>query len=493
MSVLYNITRSEESSGASIIFTDGEVNTIDSKHPQWAQILGVLTVDPIDEAALRALVNPSLTVGSALTRLSERVIFDNDVIYFDGDAIDDSISKVLVKILKEGGTTDAYGNLVAFLEKLYTNPSEKSRAALYDFLVRYDITILPDGDFIVYKGVTSEGLSFHSGYGIVDGKVFKNSQLMNKVGSTVEIPRSMVDADNARGCSTGLHAGSYEYASTFGRGKLLTVKVNPRDVVSVPDHCEFQKIRAARYVVLAQTDQKLPTITRSFTSNTKWADDRIKEVTSEEISVFVETVKQGISDEGSINLNFDYVTLHNDSKFVENFEVTEIVSQWGDALITGVNTEGKYRSYKFSRMSDVVFLENIDTTVAPEPYDPTDFVEVQSPVETKLANSKASHPSSALAAEEKINFEVIKLAIDSGSALAFTYVDTQGLSSKVEGFSPESVGVKNGGVLVTGTNSAAEYRSFKASRISELSVEQAPVVIDKWAAATFAALQEDNS
>jgi hypothetical protein len=52
------------------------------------------------------------------------------------------------------------------------------------------------------------------------------------------------------GCHTGLHAGTWDYATTFSGDTLLLVKVNPRDVVSVPTDCNWQKIRTCRYTVV---------------------------------------------------------------------------------------------------------------------------------------------------------------------------------------------------------------------------------------------------
>ena len=474
MTVEYTISSSEAESGATIIFNDGTIVPVNSGNANYQKILVHLLSGVHDEELLKQLTTPALSVGKALTRLSERVVVDNGNIYFDGDRLDNSIARVIVKILGEGGTQDAYGSLVAFLEKLYQNPSEKSRNALYDFILRWDITILPDGDFLVYKGVTEDRLSIHSGYGIVDGVVFENSQLKNNIGSVVEIPRAMVDADNARGCSTGLHAGSYEYASSFGRGKLLTVKMNPRDVVSVPDCSIYQKIRACRYVVIGETDIKLPETTRRFTNDNNWADDRVNPILAQgsEAGNFANTVE----DENVTHISFNYTNAYGESKFVENLEITEVVRQWNDVLVTGINSDGDYRSYKFSRMDSVDFNND----------------ETETEVTTPVAEVKANHPSNTLSVDEKLNFELLKGAIDSGSKVSFDYVDSQNLNSTVTGFAPESVSVKNGGVLATGTVGSA-YRSYKASRITNLSVEQDSLpATDKWAAATFAALQESD-
>ena len=71
----------------------------------------------------------------------------------------------------------------------------------------------------------------------------------NPPGAVVEMPRTQVSDDRHNGCTTGLHVGTWDYASAFGP-KTLIVSVNPRDVVSVPKDCGYQKLRTCRYTVL---------------------------------------------------------------------------------------------------------------------------------------------------------------------------------------------------------------------------------------------------
>ena len=56
--------------------------------------------------------------------------------------------------------------------------------------------------------------------------------------------------DPSAGCAQGLHAGSYDYAKQYASGVLLLVKINPRDVVSVPTDSDWAKIRTSRYEVV---------------------------------------------------------------------------------------------------------------------------------------------------------------------------------------------------------------------------------------------------
>lgn len=249
---------------ATIIFSDNSIETVTSENANWNEIVNQLLTKTdfteAEEERLLGLIKPITEISGKLTQLSERVSIADTTILFDGDPIHGSLVNHILRIVKEGGDQRSYGALVKFLEKLYQNPSEKSRNSLYDFILHYDITIDTDGDFYVYKGVASDGTSIHSGPGIVDGQRM-NGHLPNKIGSVIEFPRSEVNADTRIGCATGLHAGTYSYAHRFSQGQLLTVKVNPRDVVSVPDDCGFQKIRVCRYKVTGIADVEMDSTT----------------------------------------------------------------------------------------------------------------------------------------------------------------------------------------------------------------------------------------
>ena len=101
--------------------------------------------------------------------------------------------------------------------------------------------ITPEGNFLAYKGVNEDFTDHYSG------------KFDICVGQTLEMQRNAVCDDSDIGCSYGFHAGSYEYAKGYasGGGNLMLVEIDPRDVVSVPLDCECQKLRTAKYQVVA--------------------------------------------------------------------------------------------------------------------------------------------------------------------------------------------------------------------------------------------------
>lgn len=134
-----------------------------------------------------------------------------------------------------------YMPLVKFAENLLENPSRHSVQQLFGFLTKNKQPITEDGHFIAYKRVGADFKDLYS-------KTFDNSP-----GKIVEMPRNQVADDPTVTCSHGLHAANWDYACNVycaGQGVLVSVKVNPRDCVSVPTDHNESKLRVSRYEVL---------------------------------------------------------------------------------------------------------------------------------------------------------------------------------------------------------------------------------------------------
>lgn len=228
---------------------------VDDSHPNFDQIasecanaLDGLYVDP---QTFEDLFDVSVKVAQRFEKLSERVSVAHGRVYFDGDEIDSSLTQQIIRFLDSD--EDDWRPLVNFFEKVQSNPIDHSKEQLFDWLKLHDtITITPEGDLIGYKGVHSDGnggyVSGFSGTAIVDG-VRHTGKIPNAVGSTVEMPRSEVAHDPATACSYGLHVGTYDYARSYAQAAMLAVRINPRDVVSVPTDAGGAKVRVCRYKV----------------------------------------------------------------------------------------------------------------------------------------------------------------------------------------------------------------------------------------------------
>lgn len=251
----YNLVRREDSANITVVI-DGDMHVADDNHPQFEEIVSVVESIRQDEGVyteqdLVDLFDASRKAAARFENLSERVTVANSRIYVDGDEVDDVYADQIIRFMDEG--VDDWKPLVNFLEKVYTNVEAHTRENLSRWLRSVgSFTIADNGNIIGYKGLTRDRTSIHAGPGIVDG-VAQNGHLPNNDGSVVEIARSKVTADPSVGCASGLHVGTWDYASGFGQ-VVVEVEVNPRDVVSVPTDCGGQKMRVARYRVVRALD-----------------------------------------------------------------------------------------------------------------------------------------------------------------------------------------------------------------------------------------------
>ena len=182
----------------------------------------------------------------------------NGQVTYEGEIVHGSISKRILEFMSKGLP---FQPLVNFLNNLMENPSMQSQKELYDFLEHEHLPITDDGHFLAYKAVRSDYKDKYKG-------VFDNS-----VGNVVKMQRAKVDDDRARSCSDGLHAGALNYVAGYGSveagDKIVIVKINPRDVVSVPSDCNCEKLRTCRYEVVGEYQGELlkPLYSANFTED----------------------------------------------------------------------------------------------------------------------------------------------------------------------------------------------------------------------------------
>ncbi len=243
------------------VFHNGEMFSALDTHANWDAIkAGAIADDP----SIIDLFDLGRTAQVRFDRLSDRVTVKSGTVFFDNQPVHNALTDQVVRFIEAG--VEDFRPLINFFEAVQTNPNEHSREQLFDWLSAHDFTILPNGNFVGYKGVrvvretlpdtTSYSERYESishGTAISDGVEYTGA-IPNPVGAVVEMPRDEVQHDPSVGCHTGLHVGTWSYASGFAQGAVLKVEVNPRDVVSVPTDCGHQKLRTCRYTVLEVID-----------------------------------------------------------------------------------------------------------------------------------------------------------------------------------------------------------------------------------------------
>lgn len=145
-----------------------------------------------------------------------------------------------ITMLKEEGLPTSH--VTKFVQKLSKNPTPSAVEELYLFMEACDLPITEEGDFLAYKVVRSDYLDKHSG------------RIKNNIGCKPAMERSAVNPNRNQTCSSGLHFCSYNYIKSFKSAgdRLMVVKVNPADVVSIPSDYNNTKGRAWTYEVVAE-------------------------------------------------------------------------------------------------------------------------------------------------------------------------------------------------------------------------------------------------
>ncbi len=160
------------------------------------------------------------------------------IVFIDNMEVPGELSNRILQFESEGLP---YQPLVAFFKNLNQNPSYRAVQMLFGFLEKNNHPITEDGCFIAYKKVREDFKDCHS-------NTFDNSP-----GTTVSMPRNQVNEDPNVTCSSGLHIASWHYATNFyGAGRMLEVKVNPRDAIAVPIDHDQGKMRVCQYEVLGE-------------------------------------------------------------------------------------------------------------------------------------------------------------------------------------------------------------------------------------------------
>lgn len=216
------------------VLHNGEVYNINRSHANWDDIYAAAKEQDFDTIVELYYVATTIT-----NQGSGRILVENGTVYYEGTEVHNSLTRRIIQMLSEGFDINP---MCAFLDNLMENPSMTSREELYTFLDQNDLPITEDGHFMAYKNVRSDFKDKHSG------------RVNYSIGSTVVMPRKDVDDRRDNTCSYGLHFCSLEYLKGMWgtSGRNLAVKINPKDVVSIPSDYNNSKGRTCQMEVLSE-------------------------------------------------------------------------------------------------------------------------------------------------------------------------------------------------------------------------------------------------
>jgi hypothetical protein len=229
------------SNGNFNVVLDGKSYLVSTDHPNYESLLSAYKAD--DSEFFLNNFNIATKIAKSLEASNvdcSGVTVTQDGVFYEGEPVDQFICDHILEMVRQGFDIQP---MVKFLENLYQNPDKNSVDQLYKFLQHKNMPITEDGCFIGYKTVRS------------DYKDKYTATIDNSVGQVVKFRRNSISSNPNNHCDQGLHVGALSYAGPGGwynssQDKVVLVKVNPRDAVSVPNDHNFTKLRVCEYEVI---------------------------------------------------------------------------------------------------------------------------------------------------------------------------------------------------------------------------------------------------
>jgi hypothetical protein len=221
-----------------VVVINNTPHTVTSNHISYEKIKEAIRTG--DWETVQNIIEPKKVI---LEYGNGNIAIQGEKFFWKTQELHTSLTDRIIGMYQDGFPIEP---MVNFMENLMSNPSKRAVDELYTFLEKGNLPITPDGYFLAYKKVRKDYLDIHSG------------TMDNSVGKTVEMERNTVDDDKTRTCSTGLHFCSLDYLDHFGGSdsRVLVLKINPRDVVSIPADYNATKGRTCRYEVIDEIGGK---------------------------------------------------------------------------------------------------------------------------------------------------------------------------------------------------------------------------------------------
>jgi hypothetical protein len=220
------------------VVIDGKPHTVAKTHVSYQKVVDAIKAGDWD--TVKQIIDPVKVV---LNYGRGNISIQGHQLYWKGEPFAGVLAARMIAMLEEGFSIEP---MVHFMENLMKNPSKRSVDELYGFLEKNNLPLTPDGYFLAYKKVRDDFKDIHSG------------TMDNSPGKIVEMERNKVDDDKDRTCSVGLHFCGLSYLDHFGGSdsRVVIVKINPADVVSIPSDYNGAKGRACRYEVIGEMGVK---------------------------------------------------------------------------------------------------------------------------------------------------------------------------------------------------------------------------------------------
>lgn len=231
-----------------VLSMDGNSEQVPGNHPKFLTIkklvegfAGQTQISAGQAKDLRVLIDGDIK--KKLVEWSQgNLMIKNGLAQWKGKTVPGKLQGILISTATNGDE-EGLRRFGLFLDKVNQAISWKVTNRLYDFLAVNNLAIDKDGDILAYKVITKDWKDKHTG------------KFDNSIGVEQSCERNAVDDRDDVTCSNGFHACSFDYIKTFRTGsgdRLVIVKIDPRDFVSVPIDYNSTKARVCRYKVVKE-------------------------------------------------------------------------------------------------------------------------------------------------------------------------------------------------------------------------------------------------
>lgn len=220
---------------AVVMMIDQKTYTVNEGDERYAEVRAAIRDEDFD-----LIPNLLDLKGRLITESNGGIYLMNGMLRCDKYEIPALLATRIVQMFREGFSVKP---LSLFLENLMSNPNESGSVVeeLYTFIEKSNLPITADGHFLAYKMVKKNFTDLWTG------------TMDNSVGAIPELDRSTCDFNRDATCSRGLHFCSEGYLGSYGSegsSQVVIVKVNPRDVTSIPSDHNDEKGRACKYEIM---------------------------------------------------------------------------------------------------------------------------------------------------------------------------------------------------------------------------------------------------
>lgn len=173
------------------------------------------------------------------------VVSNDNKVYYKNKEIYNYAAKRLQEMVAYNLPIESF---IIFLNNVMESEQEYIKDELLKFLEHSGSPITEDGCFLAYRRVDSNYKSFHAS---PDG-----TYNINTVGTTIRMNKNEVDFNRENHCSKGLHFCGFSYLSHYydGSGKIMIVKINPKNVACFPTDYKYAKGRCIEYTVVGELE-----------------------------------------------------------------------------------------------------------------------------------------------------------------------------------------------------------------------------------------------